>query len=136
MIDADGSLLQRTGIAEAGVLYATVEQREGLTWAVRWGEKATLVAAAGLLTVAAVRSALDPPVASAGPWPAVSCAALAAASLTARRGVLIPVIHLTVADAAWPAVAVWPALLWPAVAWWAAARAVLYLAGRSSPSRP
>jgi apolipoprotein N-acyltransferase len=51
IVDADGNVLQRTGISEREVLQATVEQRQGLTWATRLGDKPVIAAA--LLVVAA-----------------------------------------------------------------------------------
>jgi apolipoprotein N-acyltransferase len=51
VIDPDGTVLQRTGISEREVLHATVDQRQGLTWATRVGDKPVIAAA--LLVLAA-----------------------------------------------------------------------------------
>ena len=47
VIDHNGTLLQRTGVSERKVLYATIERREGLTIAVRTGDAIALFLAAG-----------------------------------------------------------------------------------------
>lgn len=52
VVDPDGNVLARTGVSEQAVLEATVEQRQGLTWATRVGDKPVLLAAA-LVVVAA-----------------------------------------------------------------------------------
>jgi apolipoprotein N-acyltransferase len=46
VVSPDGDVLQRTGVSEQRVLYATVEHRTGLTWAVRFADWPTLVLAA------------------------------------------------------------------------------------------
>jgi len=55
IIDADGSLLERTGVGEQAVLQGTVELREGLTWATRLGPIPMLVLS--VLLVAAAHAA-------------------------------------------------------------------------------
>ncbi len=45
IVDPDGNVLERTGISEQRVLYATIERREGLTLATRFGATPMLVLA-------------------------------------------------------------------------------------------
>lgn len=49
VVTPDGEVLQRTGISEREVLHATVERRDGLTWATRLGDKPVIAAAALVL---------------------------------------------------------------------------------------
>jgi apolipoprotein N-acyltransferase len=51
VVTPDGEVLQRTGVSERRVLYATVEHRTGLTWAVRFADWPTLALA--VLAIAA-----------------------------------------------------------------------------------
>ncbi|MBC8363569.1 MAG: apolipoprotein N-acyltransferase [Actinobacteria bacterium] len=52
VIDAQGRVLVRTGVSEQAVLHATVELREGDTWATRFGPWPMLALALGLLIAA------------------------------------------------------------------------------------
>jgi apolipoprotein N-acyltransferase len=45
IVDHDGNVLERTGISEQRVMYATVERRDGLTLATRFGAVPMLIAA-------------------------------------------------------------------------------------------
>ncbi|HJO18945.1 MAG TPA: nitrilase-related carbon-nitrogen hydrolase, partial [Acidimicrobiales bacterium] len=52
VIDAQGRVLDRTGVSEQAVLHATVELRGGNTWATRFGPWPMLALGLGLLAVA------------------------------------------------------------------------------------
>jgi apolipoprotein N-acyltransferase len=52
VVDPDGDVLQRTSISEREVLHATVERREGLTWATNLGDKPVIAAAMWILAIA------------------------------------------------------------------------------------
>ena len=52
VIDAQGRVLDRTGVSEQAVLHATVELRDGNTWATRFGPWPMLALGLGLLAVA------------------------------------------------------------------------------------
>ena len=56
IVDADGTVVGRTGLEEPGVVSADVELRDGLTWAVRAGKLPISVLAMVALLVAAVDS--------------------------------------------------------------------------------
>lgn len=55
IVDPDGHVLERTGISEQRVLFATVERREGLTLATRFGAWPMLVLSILAFVAAAVR---------------------------------------------------------------------------------
>lgn len=55
IVDPDGNVLDRTGVSEQRVLYATIERREGLTLATRFGPLPWLVLAAAAFVLAVVR---------------------------------------------------------------------------------
>lgn len=52
VIDAEGRLLQRTGVSERNVLRADVELRRGRTWAVAYADWPAIVLGLGLVAVA------------------------------------------------------------------------------------
>jgi apolipoprotein N-acyltransferase len=54
VIDAQGRVLERSGVSEQAVLHATVELREGDTWATRFGPWPLLAMALGLLVAARI----------------------------------------------------------------------------------
>jgi apolipoprotein N-acyltransferase len=55
IVDADGTVIERTAISEQRVLYAAVERRDGLTLATRFGPVPMLVLAAAAFVVSASR---------------------------------------------------------------------------------
>lgn len=55
IVNPDGEVLQRTGVSEQRVLLDTIERREGLTLATRWGSEPMLVLS-GLVLLAGVVS--------------------------------------------------------------------------------
>ncbi len=58
IIDPDGNVLERTGIGEQRVLYGTIERREGLTLATRFGAPPMLIAALLAVVIVTARSRL------------------------------------------------------------------------------
>lgn len=54
IVDSDGRVLERTGVSEQRVMYATVERREGLTLATRFGAWPMLVLSALAFPAAAI----------------------------------------------------------------------------------
>ena len=56
LIDESGDVLERSAISEQRVIYGTVERRTGWTWAVRFGDWPALLAAAGAILLARLRS--------------------------------------------------------------------------------
>ncbi len=55
-IDASGTVLERTDIGEQRIIQGTVERRQGLTWAVRFGDWVALAAALLAMPLAWVRA--------------------------------------------------------------------------------
>lgn len=64
IIDPGGAVLDRTGVSEQRVLYATVERREGLTLATRLGAAPMLVLAVASFVASGVRRRLGDPLTS------------------------------------------------------------------------
>ena len=58
IVDPDGNVLERTGISEQRVLYASVERREGLTLTTRFGPLPWLALAGAAFVLVAVRRRL------------------------------------------------------------------------------
>lgn len=56
IVDPDGTVLERTGISEQRVLYATVERRDGLTLATRFGASPMLLLAAAAFVAVNLRA--------------------------------------------------------------------------------
>lgn len=57
IVDPTGKVVDRTGVSEQKVLYATIERREGLTLATRWGSTPMLVIAGLIHTLGIARMA-------------------------------------------------------------------------------
>lgn len=56
VVTPDGEVLERSAVSETWVTVATVERREGLTWANRWGNRPTLAVALALIALGWLRS--------------------------------------------------------------------------------
>ena len=52
IVTPDGDVVDRTGISERRVLHGTIGVREGLTWAVRVGDRPMLLLSLALIAVA------------------------------------------------------------------------------------
>ena len=52
MVRPDGTVVERTGVSEQQVVHATIERREGQTWATRLGDAPAMVVALVLVAAA------------------------------------------------------------------------------------